>query len=288
MSRSLQLFDQPPFPHPTRLGSAHYVPVLKTLTGEMHALENVPSAARDRMTPLVEVHMTSKGTDEAPRSSPLPGLPQAMALILRDRPFFLDFRGLSPRQEVRVGHGKARRSVPAIEYVLGECGERGLNFVPVVRPGLDARLVDLFREVTDADRGACLRLPVSWVLSTRGFGAELVQLLDLIGMEPEVTDVVIDLQYIEPEPGFEARHIRRVLESLPHLADWRSVVLIGTVIPPNLSGFWEDHITPVARHEWRLWNELRSLGTLRLPTFGDYAIQHPTRPSGGTTSKIRG
>ena len=58
---------------------------------------------------------------------------------------------------------------------------------------------------------------------------------ELIGAEPGITDIVLDMRYIDPDPGLETRHILRVIESLPLLAEWRSLILAGTVIPLYLN-----------------------------------------------------
>ena len=289
MARHPQLFDlldRPPFPHPTLLGVEHYVAILKTKQGELDALSNMTSVARKRMTRLFDVDIEGSGSGDPPARSRLPGLPEQLQVILGDQPFFLDCGTISASQEVCVGRGKARGPVPAIEYLLGECERLGLNFIPVVRPGLDARIVGLAREFSDGGRGACLRLSPSGVILRGGPGAEINRLLEIVGIEPEDTDVVIDLRYISPDAGFGARHIARLIEGLPSISRWRSLVLAGTIIPQTLAGFSEDSIRTVIRHEWLLWNELRNFRLERLPVFADYVIQNPDRlASGGPNMK---
>jgi hypothetical protein len=67
-----------------------------------------------------------------------------------------------------------------------------------------------------------------------------------------------------------------VINSLPAIKDWRTLTLAGSAFPVNLSQFTAHvpEITP--RTEWRVWTQVVSNPDLvRLPAFGDYAVQHP-------------
>lgn len=221
MDRQLSLLSRPQFPNPTARGIAHYVPVLQTLPGELLALENLPLESWPAMTPLVAVSSRSGATDDPPGRSILPNLPRELAMILGERPFFLDF---------------------------------------------------------------------PWLRSSKLLREELDRVMSTLGADTRGTDLVVDLEYIAPDPGFHAGDLQRFLEQLPGLLEWRSLILLGTVIPESLSQFEENRITPLLRHEWRLWEELRRVNAARVPTFGDYAIQHPKKPRGrgrGMRANIR-
>src|SRR5260370_41117168 len=57
-------------------------------------------------------------------------------------------------------------------------------------------------------------------------------------------------------------------------------------MPDTLGGgiVQEGSIGRWPRREWDLWSALRTSGIVRLPTFGDYAIQHPRPPLEGDPS----
>lgn len=281
------------FPHPTALGAGHYVAILKALPGELKALRRLPLVARNRMTALIEVTSQNVDANKKPRSSPISRLPQEFATVFGDRPFFLDVGSLSPRQPAYVRTGGSLSPVPALEHLIVECERRGLNTVPVIRPGLDASVAELLRQLASDGRGTCLRMPMEInSFSSKGLGAELGLLHDLAGTAPEVTDLVIDMRYIDSNPGVESRHILRELENLPMLSRWRSLIFAGTAIPRSLNAdhFPEESLRRIRRHEWRWWSELQKLGISRTPTFSDYAVQNPDRLSGGgpqTRANIR-
>jgi hypothetical protein len=282
VNKQLGIFGTPPFANPVRFGSYQYVPILKTLPGELRALTYAPEGTWEQMTPLIEVATKKGASEDPPERSPLPNLGSRLVRAIGTaRPFYLDFRWLSSRSKILVRRGAGRTPVRAMAYVLDDCRHRGLVFIPVVAPTKDTGRATLMREAIAEDgRGVCFRIPVVGVARPTGSGLdqELSRLLESVGAEPGSSDLLLDLGYLGPEPGFDAEHLLRLLAEIPDLLSWRSVFLNGTVIPQALSGYQEGGITELPRQEWRLWKELRESGAPRLPTFGDYGIQHPLRP----------
>lgn len=58
-------------------------------------------------------------------------------------------------------------------------------------------------------------------------------------------------------------------------AEWRSVVLLGSSIPPMMSCIEEGTVGEIERREWELWEEIRISGLSRPLVFGDYTIPVP-------------
>jgi hypothetical protein len=114
-----------------------------------------------------------------------------------------------------------------------------------------------------------------------GPGAEVERLRKKIALSPEETDVLLDLGYLGPTPGVTAAHLVRILDNVPNVTQWRSLVLSGTVIPSTAAGWEEWGISEIDRHEWRLWTEVITSVSKRQPSFGDYAVQHPEPPDSG-------
>jgi hypothetical protein len=73
-----------------------------------------------------------------------------------------------------------------------------------------------------------------------------------------------------------------LVDELAQVGNWRSVILSATTIPSMLGGFIAiGTVGSIPRREWTMWRELEDHGVTRMPTFGDYAIQHPFPPSEG-------
>lgn len=130
-------------------------------------------------------------------------------------------------------------------------------------------------------RGLAIRYAFSEVAWSTGEAMwdEILRLVGRAKTDPEQIDLVLDLGYIKPRPGFTTEDILRALSALPEMHRWRSLALAGTSIPPSLGGFAEDSIGEIIRQEWLAWRALLSHEPDRMPDFADYGIQHPSRPA---------
>jgi hypothetical protein len=278
----LRLLPAERFEHLLRWREGHYVPILKSLPGELRALAAASDATRDRLTPFIEA--TGKaGVKEPPASSTYPRLAERLAPAVRaGRPFFLDFRRLDSRAKVIVGQNGRKAAVGVIEHVFEHCRSLGLAFIPVLAPVHDAHRASRVRAAVERDgRGLCLRVPGAAAFWSDGFADSIRSLLASVGASCAQTDLLIDLAHIPSPPGFTDRHITRLVENVPNLDEWRSLIVAGTVTPATAAGWEEGGITELPRHEWLLYRNLRAVVPARVPTFGDYAIQHPDPPGGG-------
>ena len=100
------------------------------------------------------------------------------------------------------------------------------------------------------------------------------------------SDLLIDLGFLSEDVEVHAEDVAQSANELVAVGDWRSVVLLGTSMPSTLGGgvVQEGTIGRLPRREWELWSALRASGMARLPTFGDYAVQHPDPPLEGDPS----
>jgi hypothetical protein len=278
----MRLLPEQPFEHPLRWGKGHYVPILKSMPGEFNALIHASPTTWDRLTPLIEA-TGQAGVEQAPRASRFRGLPGRLARAIgAERPFLLDFPWLDSRALINVGKPGARTPVNVIEYVFEECRRLGLTVIPVLRPDHDQGRQALIRATMERDgRGVCIRVPIASRFWGQGFGHAIEGLCANLGVERDQADLLLDLAYIPTPPGFAAEHVARLLTSIPHIEEWRSLILAGTVVPSTAAGWPEGGITRVPRHEQSLYEELVRSTLVRRPTFADYAIQHPEPPAEG-------
>src|SRR5579864_9446282 len=117
----IQMFAAKPFGIPLEHDSWHYVPILKSMRGELDALDQATANVLDRLTPLIEADEQLTAGDP-PRRSRTPNLPSRLAPVLTaDRPFFLDFPWIETGARVLVGRTGRRQPVNAIECLLAGC-----------------------------------------------------------------------------------------------------------------------------------------------------------------------
>jgi hypothetical protein len=277
-----EFFPRGPFTRPLACGQWQYVPILKSMPGELAAIDQAPGSVLDRMTPLIEVD--ERITAESPKGrSRTPRLVERLApTITADRPFFIDFPWMESDAQVLVGPSHRRTAVNAMELVLGECRNHGLQSIPVLASKHDGRRLAIISNAAKVDkRGMCLRVPLLGVVFEGGPGAEVERLRKKAASSPEETDVLLDLGYVGPTPGVTAEHLVRIVDTLPNVEQWRSLVLSGTVIPSTAAGWEEWGITEIERNEWRLWTDVIGSVSKRQPSYGDYAVQHPEPPDSG-------
>lgn len=252
----------------------------------MMALREVANSAWPRMTPLIEAESSSDEGADPHAQRVLARLPGMLSQSLGASPCFVDLGSLTSRQEMLIGPAGDQSLVGVVDYLVDAFEARRLNCVPVVRSGMDPGTLRTVMSMTGNERGACLRL--ARAMRRGGLAGELSRLMSLVGTAPETTDVILDLRYLSPDEEFGPHDLAKMIERLPYLSDLRSLVVIGTTVPETLASFPRGCINFIPRRELQLWNALRSLPVRRLPTFGDYAVQHPDPPlSGGSAINMK-
>lgn len=282
MHDQMNLLPERRFDRPLRWSDRHYVPILKSMAGELMALRTAGDSTWDRMTPLIEA-AGKAGTEEPPERSLYPNLAGRLGpAITAGRPFFLDFPWIHSGAKINIGQKGRKVVVNAIEHVFESCRSSGLAFIPVLATDRDDGRAELVKAAARRDgRGVCLRLPITGVFWPAGLPKFIEERICAIDVRPENVDLLLDLGYVKSPPTFDAGHVKRLIEALPHLDAWRSLVVAGTVIPASASGWEEGGITEIPRLEWHLYRDLRRLAPRRMPAFGDYGVQHPEPPEGG-------
>lgn len=247
----------------------HYVPVLRWKRAEWVALRNLSPQTRAGMTPLIEI--TPRGFEPADPDcgvnldQKLPRHAERIAENWGNGRLFLDLSLLDPR--VRTTSGEH----PLV--VLFNAGRlNGLSMVPVTRFSQGWEYQEAVRDVAAADgQGVCVRIRKD-DLTRAGVARELNDLLEGLRVSRNEVDLVVDLGFAS-DSGPGAESIARRLQSID---EWRSFTVIAGALPKDLTGFSVgQHF--VTRTEWKWWMaELAAQAgrRTRMPTFGDYTIQH--------------
>jgi hypothetical protein len=234
------------------------------------------------MTPLIEVLGPKTLKAESFKRERIVGWVRKMSLAVGSRPCFLDTLRLSPNHPTATKDGDR----PVLEVIYEAARKRGMKFVPVLRVGHGGASVDLVRDAALSDgRGAALRYPLLQLALPEGQTAERLvkEALTTVAMEPSGSDLIIDLDFLSPDEELHAEDVAPALKELIGVGPWRSVVLLGTSMHRTLGGgvVGEGTLGRLPRREWDLWMALRATGMDRMPTFGDYAVQHPKPPMDG-------
>lgn len=252
----------------------HYVPILKWKQGEYQALHRLTPAVKDALTPLLEIppvgwdfesEQLRETIDEH-----LGDFGRRLKQKWQTRRCFVDLGLLDPA--VRVAGGGH-----PVTAVFDDARAQGCAPVPVVSLASDAAFRGAVAGVSATDRrGVCLRLKLE-DLDRPGLNSDTAALLASVGVTYPDADLVLDIGASNFLPiGVFARTLLGAIGLMPAIARWRTFTVAGTSYPDTHSQI----PTPfglVSRHEWVTYKALVALlpATVRVPTFGDYAVAHP-------------
>lgn len=241
-----------------------YVPALKWRQGEYRALQVLAPSVKAFIMPLIEVppipwdyvqEQAQKKLEEHLRP-----IPQQLLKSIGDLPFYIDLGLLDPAERMNSGE----HPVTALFRQLS-----GLSAVPVTGLDRDINYQDAVKEVNrDFKQGICLRVGLEDLFADV-FESRAESLLNILSVAPADADLIIDLQALDAAQSV-LRTALPLAWKASNLAEWRSVVLLATGFPIDLSEV-SPGIGTIPRSEWLLW---RALAPRIRSRFGDYGISH--------------
>jgi hypothetical protein len=288
VSTALQLsLTNPAEFQPVPRGTGHYVAALQTKAGELRALQEASARTWAGLTPLLEV-LGPKSPGSSPFSrSRVDGWAKRLATAVGSHPVFLDRLRLAPNHLAETREGP----VPVLTAIHAAARRRGVAFVPVLQLADVAATVRQVAESAARDmRGVAFRVPVlgSVPADGRSLPTLVKEALDAVEVDVTGGDLLMDLREIPEDAEIDAEDLTPMIDDLVAVGPWRNVVLLGTTMPKSLGGGIVEAGTVgrLARKEWLLWLVLRQSGVSRLPTYGDYAVQHPEPPLDVTEGQL--
>jgi hypothetical protein len=228
------------------------------------------------MTPIVELTPHGGKIDVAGARSRVKAVRDAVGT----HPLYLDVKGISPAKPTETSDGK----MALLDVVFGAAHARGLRAMPVAHTnGSDAEL-QVVRDLAARDgQGLALRHRMSKVSPAGKSLATLVsEVLGKLEIETGDVDLVLDLEYLDPDTIVRPRGVIRSVKQVAGLGEFRSIVLAATVVPPSFGGgiVPPNSLRSLPRREWELWESVSSAVDFPL-IFGDYGVQNPAPPPTG-------
>lgn len=258
----------------------HYVPLLKGKQGEYGALRELADAAKERLTPLVDVPPIPWDYDkEKPAKSiesHLKSVPVNIAKAWgKQRPIFLDLYYVEPGKMTKDGRHP-------LTWILEKARECEIILIPTTGFDRDDSYQDAVRKAAGTDqRGVCLRVGSEDIEDIGEMRDAAKQLLKRCSLSPEACDVILDLREISARDlNGLCEHICDVLRAFPYVNRWRTFTLAGSSFPMSLSGIQSNSVQAITRAELNLWKKVQAdaKNLPRIPSFGDYGICHPEFP----------
>lgn len=254
-----------------------YIPILKAKQGELDALRHVQPEDASNVIPLLEIPpiplkwpegdeepIPAKTIDQhiAATSDRMATSLDSFARVLVDGHYVEEEPALSNGEEPIAGALSILRS-------------RGVAVVPVV--GLD-RVQEYGEAIRDyahaTGLGCCLRLSHTDLDIIFDLRSQIDSLLGFLHLTPDQVDLIVDFAPKLPIRG----QLLSLVRDFPHLTSWRTFTLASSAFPPDMSEIARHSTVEIEREEWLSWLAVwRYRDRLaRLPSFGDYAINHPS------------
>ena len=258
-----------------RFDHTHYVPCLRWKRGEYLAVRQLSETIKCAFTPLIEIPEIGWDFEKETEAKTIDEHLAPLAKRIYEkwgRQFcFVDLHLIGSNERMATG-------IHPVCFVFDGLRERKCLAIPVT--GLDrnnAYQQEVKTTLNKDKNGVCLRISIGQ--DTKGsLKSEFDSLLSRLKVKPKSCDLIIDLgapNFVPPE-GF-SKAIQAIMRTFPYLYEWRTFTLLGTSFPETMAGIKKGgNIVP--RLEWLLYKLLvvnfQKAG-LRIPAFGDYAINHP-------------
>jgi hypothetical protein len=255
----------------------HYVPVLKWKQGEQQALQELSGPVKSFVTPLIEIppvpwNYTLGVATKTIDQHLLRTSDQLYSCWGCSDILFLDMHLVPPGERMSDGRHP-------LKYVFDEARLLGVSLIPVTGLGRDTHYQTAVREISSVDRrGICLRISDEH-LDDDDLESLLRDTLDAVASRRAEVDLILDLADISGEnPRRLSRYLVDAIRRLERFRSWRTITLVSSSFPRDLSAIPRDAIDAIPRKDWEVWNHVLSSSSGRKPSFGDYAIQHPEPP----------
>jgi hypothetical protein len=246
----------------------HYVPVLKGKRAEFPALANLRS--RDGLTPLMEA---VPGAD-------IQTVPRKMSTAWdANRPYFIDALFWDDEDWT-----EADASRHPLHACFTEVRDQGQRAIPVTGTDRSPAYQFALRTIAQADRrGFAIRLTLEDFEDEGALPPAIDELEKIVGVPRSEIDMLIDAGSVTHLPSAAAvtRMYRGLLDVLPGIDDWRTLTIIGGAFPLSLAPLTRNAWNAAPRYDWQGWTALLTRPRERYPSFGDYAIAHPSLPPSG-------
>ncbi len=159
----------------------------------------------------------------------------------------------------------------------------GVRLVPAVTTEQpDAKIKQIGKLAAKFENGLCLRVPGMTLLAQGS--TPLSRALRLVETSPESIQLVVDFGDVRDKNRDLLRGLAiGAMRNIVTPERWQALVFAASSIPKTLSDIAPaGTITAVTRHEWTAYKDIIEAKLPRIPSFADFAINHPDRTKHAT------
>ena len=249
-----------------KFGPEHYVPVLKIKDNEKRALEFLSRTYKGKFTPLLEVveRKSDKSLDEHLDTA----FKRLVASFPKSATFFLDAYELASDGDAGA------------EAVFARAESEGMDYVPVVGITRSAGNSPAF----DHGNGSVALRLTREELEAGNLQTAVPEFLNDHRLSPDQVDLIMDMGDVGMLiPVGVTGLANSFLDAVPYHKAWRTFTLSGCAFPKSMGKVGRNSSLLVNRNEWISWRDglyVNRKSLTRLPTYSDFAIQHPSGVEG--------
>lgn len=254
----------------------HYVPVVKLRQAEYLALEVLPEKVKEGLTPIVEIQDIPVGEDGKYKYT----LDDYLIKVGKQLdkkwnskyPIFVESREVDS-----LSYGK--EITDAYKRLAIGLDDKGVNAIPVT--GVDR--TELYQQhirymLSKLNGGICVRVSGEDCEDLKELENDIDDLLEYFELSHNEVDVVVDFEVLPLKTTTNnVDYVIGIINGFPNLNKWRTFSIVCTNFPKNFSEQKTASLITINRDDLQIWKDIisRSKELSRVPSFGDYTIQHP-------------
>ena len=247
----------------------HYVPLLKAKEGEFGALSELTEGVKNQISPLMDIFPDS----ETPLDKRLAKIAKRIGTIWGcDRPIFVDQFGIKLKERVL---GKEH----PLSFIFDQLRTLNVKDIPTTGFDRDKAYYNAIENIVKTDnRGICIRLLIDDMENTDELYDNLESLLSNLDIPYKAAHLILDFRELKVDQvGTAIETAINAMRKIPHINDWCTLTVAASGFPGSIREINTHSSGKLPRTDYLLWTSLinRKQEIERLPSFGDYGIQHP-------------
>ena len=253
----------------------HYVPCLRWKQGEYQAVHRFSNTVKASFTPLIEVPEIGwdfeKRKERKTIDEHLDPFAKRVANKWGKDPCFVDLHYIDPSERMQGGSHPVR-------FIFNELRKENCFAVPSIYLDSNEKYKKEIKAILDEDKNRlCLRISLKQT-TEQTLKDDIDSIIGGLKIKLDKIHLILDMDTpnFVPLDGF-SKLLKTILSGLPYLNEWKTFSLLGTSFPETMGGI-QKGAALLPRCEWQLYKKIIKdfeREKLRVPTFGDYAIQHP-------------